>query len=521
MSATGGADSIGAWRRLIPGVVLLAALLLLFRDTAAAMVTIWIRSETFTHAFLVPPIVLWLVWRRRETLAALEPRPLPLLLIPIAAVCGLWLLGELASVNAATQFALVTLIVLSVPALFGMAITRELMFPLAFLYFSVPVGEFLVPTMMESTADVTVLALQWSGIPVYREGLQFVIPTGTWSIVQACSGVRYLIASFVVGTLFAYLNFRSTRRRVLFMAVSILVPIVANWVRAYMIVMLGHLSGNKLATGADHLVYGWVFFGIVIMLMFMIGARWSEPDEPSGTAQGVMVHGRASVPSGSSGVWRVAFAVGALLAGTQAVLWQLDHLQSESVPVVELPAVLAANWVADEKPLASWMPGFQNPSAIATRSYRSEGRTVGVWVGYYRHQGYDRKLVSSTNTLVAGIENGWAQVSSATQVATLPSGSLTLRTADLRASSLLEVSTATRLRVWQVYWIGGDFMTSDVKAKLRLAFDRLLGRGDDGAVILISTPVDGAGAADATLEAFVHANLDKLGATLATVRDAR
>ena len=64
--------------------------------------------------------------------------------------------------------------------------------------------------------------------------------------------------------------------------VAIVVPVVANWLRAYMIVMLGHLSNNTIAVGVDHLVYGWVFFGIVIMLMFWIGARWAERNLPSG-----------------------------------------------------------------------------------------------------------------------------------------------------------------------------------------------------------------------------------------------
>ena len=65
--------------------------------------------------------------------------------------------------------------------------------------FAVPVGEFLLPVFMEWTADFTVLALRLSGIPVYREGLQFVIPSGNWSVVEACSGIRYLIASLMVG----------------------------------------------------------------------------------------------------------------------------------------------------------------------------------------------------------------------------------------------------------------------------------------------------------------------------------
>ena len=55
-----------------------------------------------------------------------------------------------------------------------------------------PFGEFALPQMMEWTANFTVLALRLSGIPVFREGLQFVIPSGNWSVVEACSGVRYL-----------------------------------------------------------------------------------------------------------------------------------------------------------------------------------------------------------------------------------------------------------------------------------------------------------------------------------------
>ena len=59
------------WRTALPAFVLLvAAILLLYRETATVMVGIWWRSETFAHAFLVLPIGLWLVWRQRERLAA-------------------------------------------------------------------------------------------------------------------------------------------------------------------------------------------------------------------------------------------------------------------------------------------------------------------------------------------------------------------------------------------------------------------------------------------------------------------
>src|SRR5262249_32061829 len=151
-------------------------------------------------------------------------------------------------------------------------------FPLAFLFFAVPIGEFLLPQLMEWTAGFTIAALKLSGIPVFREGQQIAIPSGTWSVVEACSGVRYLIASIVAGALYAYLIYRSPARRLVFIGVSIVVPIVANWVRAYLIVMIGHLSGNVLAAGVDHLIYGWMFFGVVMLIMFWIGSRWREHD---------------------------------------------------------------------------------------------------------------------------------------------------------------------------------------------------------------------------------------------------
>src|SRR5438552_85220 len=112
-------------------------------------------------------------------------------------------------------------------------------------------GEALIPPLMEWTADFTVAALQLSGIPVFREGLFFTIPSGNWSVVEGCSGVRYLIASFTVGVLFAYLSYRRAWKRLLFAAMSIIVPIIANGMRAYLIVMIAHLSNNQLAHGVD------------------------------------------------------------------------------------------------------------------------------------------------------------------------------------------------------------------------------------------------------------------------------
>jgi len=507
-----------AWplQRLLPGLLLLATMLALFHDTAAAMVGIWMRSETFAHAFLVPPIVLWLVWRHRAHLAQHHPQAAPWTLLPMAGACLLWLLGEMAGVNAATQFALVALIVLLVPAVFGWAVAREITFPLLFLFFAVPMGEFMVPYMMVWTADFTVAALSMTGVPVYREGLQFVIPSGNWSVVEACSGVRYLIASFMVGSLFAYLNYRSTTRRAVFMGVSLLVPIVANWLRAYMIVMLGHLSGNTLAIGADHLIYGWAFFGVIILVMFMFGARWSEADAPAP----VLLSGRASPVAGTGlRTWGVTLGTAGLLLATQGFMWQLERQASGPAPALALPSALPGNWAGGGAALADWQPGYQHASAVAQQVYRSGEAAVAVWVAYYRDQGYERKLVTSTNVLVAQ-GSDWASLGDGS--ATLPAGAAApqVLTAALRQPANPNAEARTKLDVAYLYWVGGSYTTSEVRARLYVALNRLLGRGDDAAVLIFYTPQQQGGRSAGALQAFVAQQLPALGQALAATAAA-
>jgi len=509
------------WRRTLPALLLLwAVVLLLYRDTAVAMVQIWSRSDTFAHAFLVPPIALWLAWRKREVLALMRPSPQPWVLLPMAAIGLLWLMGELVAVNAATQLALVALLVLAVPAILGMAVARELTFPLGFMFFAVPIGEFMTPTMIAWTADATIMALRWTGIPVYREGMNFVIPSGSWSVVEACSGVRYLIASFMVGTLFAYLNYRSTKRRLIFVAVSILVPIVANWMRAYMIVMLGHLSGNTIAVGVDHLIYGWVFFGVVIMIMFLIGARWSEPDQAvaapmAGVPAGM---GNSSINTALSGTVLAAVLVALL---PQLANWGVQRGDADAAaPNLVLPERLG-DWRADGTEIAEWQPRLINPSAEAQKAYTFHGQTVGVHIAYFRGQSPDSKLVSSQNVLVDAQDRHWNQVAAGTHALHTASGVLDLRTAELLGTSAPGVARRPALIVWRAYWVDGVFVAGDAAAKLRGAMARLRGRGDDGAWVVLFADQGSSKESTAALSAFAETNLGSLEALLQQTRDAR
>ena len=510
-----------AWRAFLPPMLLAVAVLLLtLRDTVAAMVGIWSRSETFAHAFVVPPIALWLIWRQREALARLTPKPMWWMLVPIAGLVLAWTMGQIVVANAVTQLALMALLVALVPAILGWAVALEMVFPLTFMFFAVPIGESLTPILMQGTADFTVAALQASGIPVYREGLQFVIPSGNWSVVEACSGLRYLMASFMVGTLFAYLNYTSAKRRWIFVAVSIAVPVVANWLRAYMIVMLGHLSGNRLATGVDHLVYGWVFFGIVIMSLFWIGARWAEPPL-------VLAPRHGDAPGANT--WHVgpAWALTAVLAALLALppMWLANRAgQAYVAPTLKLPDALpdalSGQWHATDTALTDWAPIYAEPSAVATRVYASaDGAQVGLHIAYYRQQNEQRKLVSTGNMLVRGEDHVWNRIRSDTRSAATPNGTIDLNTAEILGDAASD-GTRERLLVWQWYWIGGRLAQTDVAAKLTSATQLLTGKADESASLVLYVRADGSdapkanAAGQAVLARFLRDNWAALDAQL-------
>ncbi len=504
---------------LLVTTAVMAIVLAVYWPTLRSMVEIWSRSDTFAHGFVVPLISMWLVWRHRALLAGAAVRPSSWAVLATFFTGFGWLLGELAEVNSLRQFALVALLVLAVPAIAGIEVARRLAFPLGFLFFAVPFGEFLLPRLMEWTATFAVTALKASGIPVYREGLHFVIPTGNWSVVEACSGVRYLIASVMVGTLYAHLTYRSPRRRLAFVAVSFIVPVLANWLRAYMIVMLGHLSGNHLAVGVDHLIYGWVFFGVVMLLMFWVGARWREEEAPIGV-YGSLSQLRVATPG--SAPFRVIL-FGALIftvvaSAPIAAEYLLVARSGATHPALAVPAAIAG-WSGAAKPATAWRPRFVEPNAQHFASFVEGEREVGVYLAYYRQQTSSRKLVSSDNVLVASNDPQWLRLTGGERTMIVDGMAVAVRVTDLGHRS------GERLRVWDWYWVDGHTTASPARAKLLTALAQLAGRGDDSAAVVLATRQgsgpQAAAEADAVLEAFANAALPRIEAVLETARGTR
>ena len=516
--ATPGQGTLGlpgwraAWRAapLLAAGLAVLAILAVYAPTAASIVSIWVRSETFTHGFVIVPISAWLAWRNREAIAAIPARPCWWALVLVLAAGALWFAAAVADVLVVKQFALVFMLQAAILSVLGTRIARAAFFPLAFLLFAVPFGEVFVPTLIEWTADFTVSALRWSGVPVYREANMFIIPSGAWSVVEACSGIRYIIASVMIGTIYAALAYRSATRRLLFMAAAILVPIVANWLRAYMIVMIGHLSNNRLAVGVDHIIYGWVFFGLVMLLLFWIGSLWQQ-DTPRAAAPGAPLASPVASP-------RALFAA-AIAAIFAAGLWvpleaKVDRPADAVAPSV--PAVVGTNgWQAASTPFTDWKPRYRGYATELSQAFGKDGRDVGLYVAYYRQQSKGKELITSGNQLVVPDEWKWKASGRRTdsfEWAGRP-----------QAVELSELSgQADALQVVRLYWVGGVTTSSQTMAKILQAWSKLSGRGDDAALIVVYAPRRARGDDPApSLRAFARDMSPSIEQALATARENR
>lgn len=486
---------------VLPAALVLALLacLLIHGPTFMSMARTWLSTDTYLHGFIVLPIVLWLIWLRRGALASVPWRAAPLGIPCIVALSLLWLLGARAEVQVVQQLAATATLATLVVTIAGVAYARAIAFPLAFLVFAVPMGDGLVPWLMEFTADFTVGALQLSGISVYREGLLFSTTRGDFAVEKACSGVRYLIASITLGTLYAYLMYRSFQRRALFIALSALVPLLANGVRAYLIVVTAHLSNMEMAVGIDHIIYGWVFFGLVMLGLFAAG-RWFREVGTHGDAISTPA---AAIPRGdaeANSVARISVVAGAAIAALAIG----PAIAASSKSYADVPAVrpqlarIDGDWRGPFAPVSSWRPlEVQSERYLAAGYVRPGSVTIDVIVR--SAAGASRRSNGSAEPAISGLGAWREYVTGYTDVA-LEGGTLT----SLRTSRL--VGPEGRRTAWSVYVVDDRFVADGAALDRVEAWAKVRGQFRSTVLIVFSTPEAG-GQSAAALKEFLERHL--------------
>lgn len=313
----------GAGFGLVAGIVVWFGIFQLEVTTA---VQTWFDSTAYNHCFMVVPIMLYLLWDRKDTLRGLNARPVPIVALAGIPLAAAWLFTERLGIMEGRQLIAMTFLQLLFLSVLGWRMWAAVSGPLLYLYFLVPFGEFLTPKLQDITAVFVRHGLNFVAIPAYIDGYTIEIAEGTFFIAQACAGLRFLIASIAFGALYALLMYRSPRRRAAFLVVSIVVPIIANGFRALGIVALGHILGSAEAAATDHVLYGWMFFSIVILLLLACGLPFREDHHPDAITANPMTDG-SHVGSGILASLLSVFVA----AASPAAAMLLDHAAQANI----------------------------------------------------------------------------------------------------------------------------------------------------------------------------------------------
>ncbi|MGE3783389.1 MAG: exosortase A, partial [Alphaproteobacteria bacterium] len=467
-----------------------AAFGIAFQYEIAAAVRVWDDSTAYNHCYLVLPLVGVLLWMRRDVLAQLRPEPSWWALALLPPASALWLAAALLDVHEAAQLSVVLLFEILLLAVLGWQVFRALLAPLLFLFFLVPFGAFLVPLLQTYTTAFTVFGLQLLGIPVFADGFIIQIPAGTFEVAEACAGLRFLIASIVFGCFFAVVVYRSPWRRAAFIALSIVLPIVANGFRALGLVVLGHILGDAASAMADHIIYGWLFFTIVMLLLIAIGIGFKEDARPS-LPRTMPITAAPSTRLGS------VTAVGLLLALTgPAYLYWVERASAAPIAAAKLLTVLPQDGAWKREPFigGDWAPKVDGAEQTTIADYRNGRESVTEIVALYPVPERGNPLTRAAADIVR--PEPWRLVETGRASVAVGGKPVSVNTA--------KIAREDRQRlVWWFYVIDGKPTGSALDAKLLQAATALHGERRIGALVVLSTEMSQAvGPAAAALRDF-------------------
>ncbi len=316
-----------------------AFLVFVYWQTFVGIADLWQKSS-HQHGVLVIPISAYLAWRLKPQLRDIRLETEPLAVLLVLVMVAFWIASRLTGIQLIEQATALLLIPATVAALGGRELIRKLMFPLAFIVLSLPIGDAFVPYLISLTADLSSAMLRLSGVPVLRDGRYFSLPGGEFVVAEVCSGVRYLMAGTIVALLFAYLSYRSMFKRLAFLCTTATVLVLGNGLRAFLVMAIASATNMKYLGGADHIFFGWVLFGVLMVTVMWVGGRFADhPSSHQGDAEPHQIVG-----GGLRGTTLVAVLGLTMLAAT------LNPLQSEAASigkvvfglVVLLAAVLLA-----------------------------------------------------------------------------------------------------------------------------------------------------------------------------------
>lgn len=255
--------------------VLFASFILLYFPIWKGLVLAWYSNDQYSHGFLIIPLCVYMLWRKKETLAEIQIRPSRWGFALTIFSLLLYLFAHLAEITTVASFSMILLLAGVITYFYGFPLLKELLFPLFLLLFMIPIpaqiySKLTIPLQLfVSKASVWIGAIM--GLPIYREGNVIHLPDQTLQVVQACSGLRSVISLLLLSAVFGYFTLKSNTLRALLFICGIPAAILVNIIRVLLLVLAFNYFSYDLTSGTTHTVFGMLIF--VLALIFLLAVK--------------------------------------------------------------------------------------------------------------------------------------------------------------------------------------------------------------------------------------------------------
>ncbi|MCG2632705.1 exosortase [Bradyrhizobium sp. WYCCWR 13023] len=293
--------SIWPWYTLLAGALLVA-----YFPTVRSLINGPWQTEQEGHGPLIIAASLWLVWQARRNIAGAEIKSAPVtgwLLLLLGLV--LMFLARTQDVLTVEAFSILPVLAGCVLIAAGWAMLRVLAFPIGFLFFAVPMPDWLIDAatvpLKVFISNVVTHVLYAAGYPIAQNGVMIMIGTYQLLVKDACSGMNSIFALSAIGVFYAYAFRWNEKLRSLILLLSIVpITIAANFIRVLALVLIAYYGGPDLLEGPVHDLTGISLFIVAILLLFLLDSLLGVAATILRRAKGRSPHRQlASQPSGS------------------------------------------------------------------------------------------------------------------------------------------------------------------------------------------------------------------------------
>jgi exosortase len=248
------------------------AVALLYASVLVRLANQLYENPNYSHGLAIPFFCGYLIWLKRDRLARIEKKPSLFGLFVVLGAIGVLYLGNISAELFLTRISLVLVIVGLVLYFWGAPSVRLLAFPLCFLLLMIPIptiiyNHIVFPLQLLSSRFATATLETIKIVPVLREGNLLILPHCTLEVVEACSGIRFLMSLVALALGYAYLAERSLVIRAILAIAMVPVAIVGNGFRVVVTALVAHYRGTQSIDGFLHPISGVIVFLIAVVAL--------------------------------------------------------------------------------------------------------------------------------------------------------------------------------------------------------------------------------------------------------------